>query len=214
MKRIIGAAMLVAATPAAWAQDARSSAEEPRSYLSISAGAIAGSEFGYDIPGGDVDIETGTGYGVTAAFGRRFDSRIRGEVSLSYSEQDIDVVRRRGGPVVLIYEPPGAVATWSLDLTGYYDFATVGDVRPYVGAGIGIASLDLNDRVIRDAGTAVKGRIVAGARWLTTSKTSLFLEGRYEAHLMDIDDGDSFTGADSSLFMGTLGVHAGLRLGF
>lgn len=214
MKRIIGAAMLVAATPAAWAQDARSPAEEPRSYLSLSGGAIAGGSFGYDIPGGDVKIDTGTGYGITAALGRRFDSNLRGEVSLSYSEQDIDVVRRRGGPVILIYEPPGAVTSWSLDLTGYYDFTSAGNVRPYVGAGIGIASLDLNDRVIRDAGTAVKGKVVAGARWLTSSNTSLFLEGRYEALLMDIDDGDSFTGADSNVFMGSLGVYTGLRIGF
>jgi len=214
MKRIIGAAMLIAATPAAWAQSAQSSVEEGRSYFSVSAGAIAGSDFNYDIPGGDVEAETDTGYGVTASYGYVFSPRIRAEVGLSYSEQDIDIVRRRGGPQILIFEAPGSVTTWALGANGYYDFATSGVFRPYVGAGIGVASLDINDRVLLDAGTAVNARAIAGARWMVSDKASLFLEGRYDAYLMEIDDGVGFSNADENLGMDSFSVQGGLRFGF
>lgn len=214
MKRIIGAAMLIAVTPAAWAQSVQSSVEEGRSYFSVSAGAIAGSDFNYDIPGGDVEVETGEGYGINAAYGYAFSPNVRGEVSLSYSEQDIDIVRRRGGPQILIFEDPGAVTTWTLGANGYYDFVTSGTFRPYVGAGIGVSSLDVNDRVLIDTGTAVSARAIAGARWMTSDRTSLFLEGRYDAHFMEIDEGVGFTNADSDLNLDTFSVHGGLRFGF
>ena len=133
MKRIIGVAtLLIAATPAAWAQ-AQSSAEEGRSYFSLGAGAIAGSEFDYDIPGGNVEAETGEGYGVSAAWGYVFNPNVRGELNLSYSQQDIDIVRRSGGPVILIFEEPGAVTAWTLGATAYYDFVTIGDVPALCG---------------------------------------------------------------------------------
>jgi opacity protein-like surface antigen len=214
MKRIIGVAMLVAATPAAWAQDARSLAGEAQSYFSIGAGAIGEGEFSYDIPSGDVEVETKAGYGVTVAYGHVFSPNIRGEVSLSYSDQDIDVVTRRGGPQILIYEPPGGVTTWSLGAAGYYDFATVGNLRPYVGAGIGVASLDINDRVLSEAGTAVTAQVAAGARWLMSGNMWFFAEARYDAYLMEVDEGDSFSGADTNLNMDNLGVYAGLKVGF
>lgn len=215
MKRIIGVAtLLIAATPAAWAQNAQSSVEEGRSYFSFRAGAIAGSEFDYDIPGGNVEVETETGYGVAAAWGHVFNPNVRGELSLSYSQQDIDIVRRSGGPVILIFEEPGAITAWTLGATAYYDFATTGSFRPYVGAGIGIASLDVNDRVIRDAGTAVNAKAIAGARWMLGGNTSLFTEGRYEAYVMEVEDGVGFTGADSNLVHDTFSLHAGVRVGF
>jgi outer membrane protein W len=215
MKRIIGVAtLLIAATPAAWAQ-AQSSVEEGRSYFSLSAGAIAGSEFDYDIPGGNVEAETDAGYGVAATWGYVFNPNVRGELNLSYSEQDIDIVRRSGGPVILIFEEPGAVTAWTLGATGYYDFVTTGTFRPYVGAGIGIASLDVNDRVIGDAGTAVNAKAIVGARWmLGGSSTSLFAEGRYEAYVMEVDDGVGFNDADSNLVNDAFSLHAGVRIGF
>jgi opacity protein-like surface antigen len=215
MKRIIGVAtLLIAATPAAWAQDAQSSVEEGRSYFSLSAGAIAGSEYDYDIPGGNVEAETDAGYGVSAAWGYVFDPRVRGELSLSYAEQDIDIVRRSGGPVILIFEEPGAVTAWTLGATGYYDFVTTGAFRPYVGAGIGVASLDVNDRVLTGAGTAVNAKAILGARWMLQGNSSLFTEARYEAYAMEVDDGVGFTGADSNLVTDAFSVHAGFRYGF
>jgi opacity protein-like surface antigen len=215
MKRIIGVAtLLIAATPAAWAQNAQSSVEEGRSYFSLSAGAIAGSEFDYDIPGGNVEAETDTGYGVSAAWGHVFDPHVRGELSLSYSQQDIDIVSRFGGPVILIFEEPGAVTAWTLGATGYYDFVTTGSFRPYVGAGIGIASLDVNDRVLTDSGTAVNAKAVVGARWMLEGNASIFTEARYEAYVMEVDDGVGFTGADSNLVADAFSIHAGLRYGF
>jgi opacity protein-like surface antigen len=214
MKRIIGVAtLLIAATPAAWAQ-AQSSVEEGRSYFSLSAGAIAGSEFDYDIPGGNVEAETDAGYGVAATWGYVFNPNVRGELNLSYSEQDIDIVRRSGGPVILIFEEPGAVTAWTLGATGYYDFVTTGTFRPYVGAGIGIASLDVNDRVIGDAGTAVNAKAIVGARWMLGGHTSLFTEGRYEAYVMEVDDGVGFNDADSNLVNDAFSLHAGVRIGF
>lgn len=215
MKRIIGVAtLLIAATPAAWAQDARSSVEEGRSYFSFSAGAIAGSEFDYDIPGGNVEAETDAGYGVSIAWGQVFDPHVRGELNLSYSDQEIDIVRRSGGPVILIFEEPGAVTAWTLGATGYYDFVTTGSFRPYVGAGIGVTSLDVNDRVLTGAAAAVNAKAIVGARWMLGGNTSLFTEGRYEAYVMEVDDGAGFASANSNLVVDAFSIHAGFRYGF
>jgi opacity protein-like surface antigen len=214
MKTIIGVAMLVAATPAAMAQTSPGVRDSDTSYASLSVGATAGSDIDYSFATGDATVQLDEGFAITDAYGRRFGGHWRGEASLAWSDAGIDRVTRRGGPTILIYEPPGSVTTWSLTGAVYYDFATEGAFRPYVGAGIGAASLDINDRIIREAGTALNLRAVAGANWAVSDRAWLFAEARYYAYLRDADADDTLVGAVDDLDVGQFGIHAGVRFGF
>ncbi len=208
MKKIIGAAILIAAAPGAWAQSGESGP-----YWSLSAGVAGADDFDYDIPGGDVEVETEAGYGVSAAWGYRFSPNFRAEATLGWNKAEIDIVRRAGGPQILIYEDPGSVESYSLGANAYWDFVSSGPIRPYVGAGFGIGSMDVNDRVQTDAGTAWRWQAMAGADFELSRNSSWFVEGRYEAWSMEVENGIGFNDAGSDLNTETLGVYAGIRFG-
>lgn len=221
MKTMIGAAAFVAVIPFVWAQDASAQTAharaatdgEGKTYFSLSGGAVGPTEFEYDLDNGDVKVETDSGFAITAAVGRQFSPHLRGEVTLSYMEADIDVVTRRGGPVILIYEPPGGVQAYSVGVNAYYDFATSGVVRPYVGGGIGLASLDINDRVIVESGLAAKLQGVGGVRFVTSPNVSFFIEGRADVYATSVETiGGS--GDDEPLGIGQVGVYGGVKLAF
>ncbi len=219
MKTSIRAAAVAAALPmlcvgAAAAQTATATSKDGRHYLSLSVGAVAPTEFEYDITGGDVKVETDTGLGATLAYGYAFNPHLRGEINASYFEADIDNVRRRGGPVILIYEPPGNVLAYTLGANAYYDFRTSGAVRPYVGGGLGITSLDVNDRVIREAGAAVRAEAVGGVRFMMGEGSSGFIEARYDAYLTNVESSSLYGSDDEPLAIGTIGAYAGFKLAF
>ena len=210
MKMIIGAAIFFAAIPSAWAQ---SGSGESGPYWSLGAGMTGEDDFDYDIPGGDVEVETDAGYGVSAAYGYRFSPNFRAEANLNWNKAEIDIVRRAGGPQILIYEDPGSVESYTLGANVYWDFLTSGPIRPYVGAGLGFGSMDINDRVMLDAGTAWRWQAVAGAEFALTDDASVFVEGRYDAWSMEVEDGIGFNDAGSDLNAETLGVYAGIKFG-
>jgi hypothetical protein len=209
MNRIFGAALL-----AAVAQTCLAAAHaQTGSYSSWSAGNLSGMDLEYDISGGDVEIEAGDGGILTYARGWA-TSNFRAEASLSYSEQNIDVVRRRAGPVIQVFNPPGDVQIWTLASTAYFDFSKSGLIRPYVGFGLGIASVDLNDRIESEAGLAVNARAAAGVRIPLSGQTSLFAELRHDAYLKDIDDGFGFDGNESVLTLGQTSGQLGIKSDF
>lgn len=210
MKMVIGAAILFAAIPSAWAQTG-SSKSGP--YLSLGAGFAGENDFNYDIPGGEVEVETDAGYGVSAAYGYRFTPSFRVEVNLNWSKAEIDLVRRAGGPQILIFEDPGSVESSTLGANAYWDLLTSGPIRPYLAAGVGIGSLEVNDRVMLDAGTAWRWQAVAGADFAISDYASVFVEGRFDAWSMEVEDGVGFTGAGGDLNMETAGIYAGIRIG-
>lgn len=208
MKRMIYAAMFFAAVPSAWAQTGTG-----ETYWSIGAGVTGDSDIDYDFPGGNVEAETKAGFGLTAAIGTHFSPNFRGEASLSFNKAEIDVVRRFGGPQILIYEEPGDVTSYMLGGNVYWDFAPGAMVRPYVGAGAALGVVDVNDRVINEAAFGWKLQAMAGVDIPLSGRSSAFLEGRYEATSREIGDGLGFTDADDTLTSDSVGVYAGLRFG-
>lgn len=126
MKRMIGAAILVAAMQAALAtasadedkrgrdRDRDRDRDERGSHVFVGGGSIEDRGIEYDIPGGEVEIEADQGDVWTIGWGRRIGSRIRSETTFTYSEQDILSVRRTDGPVIQVYTPPGDIQVFSL----------------------------------------------------------------------------------------------------
>ena len=84
-------------------------------------------------------FDSGLAYGVT--FGRSMDNfRLEGELS----RRDSDVDKHSLGGASLD-GATGEASVTSLMANVYYDFATSGRVKPYVGAGLGLASVDLSN---------------------------------------------------------------------
>lgn len=210
MKRVICAATLVAASPAAFAQ---TGSGETGAYWSLGAGITGDSEFDYDFPGGNVEGDAKAGVALSAVYGIHVSPNLRTEIGVSWSKAEIDIVRRFGGPQILIYEDPGDIVSYMLDASVYWDFATSGPVRPYVGAGIGLGMIDVNDRVISESAFGWKWQATAGVDIPVASNSSLFVEGRYEVLTREIGDGLGFTGASDDFESETVGIYAGMRFG-
>jgi opacity protein-like surface antigen len=225
MKRMIGAAMFVAAMQSIMAtasadDDDRRGRDRDRdrsgrqNYFFAGGGSIGDHRIEYDIPGGEAEIQTENGDVWTAGFGHQYNGRLRSETTLTYYEQPIRSVRRTDGPVIQIYTPPGNVQVFTLAWMNYTDFNRYGTFRPYFGFGLGLSNVDLNDRVESGAGIALSGRAALGVRFMVSDNAALYAEARYDAHLKDIDDGFGFSGNNSLLYLGGQFAVAGLKLGF
>lgn len=210
MKRMIIAATLVAAAPSAFAQ---TGSGETGSYWSFSAGITGENDYDYDFPGGNVEGEAKAGLSVSAAYGIHISPNLRTEFGLSYGKAEIEVVRRYGGPQILIYEEPGDIVSYMLDANVYWDFATSGPMRPYIGAGIGLGMIDVNDRVISESEFGWKWRAIAGVDMPVSYNSSVFVEGRYESMSREVGDGLGFTDADDDFSSDNVGLYAGMRFG-
>ena len=207
MKTIIGVAMLIAAIPSAWAQ----SGSGEQGYWSLSAGVTGESDFDYDFTGGNVEADTKAGFGFSAALGTHFSPNLRGEAVFTWNQAEIDVVRRFGGPQILIFVEPGDVTSYTLGGNVYWDFATSGPFRPYIGAGAALGVMDVGDRVIADSSFAWKLQAMAGVDIPLTDFGTLFVEGRYESISREVGDGLGFTDAGDTLSADMVGLYAGLK---
>jgi opacity protein-like surface antigen len=217
MKRTIGAAMFMAAVQSVLATASADPDDHDRDrhrdrhggrqeYFFVGGGSIGDHRIKYDIPGGQAQIQTENGDTWTAGWGHQYGGRMRSETTLTFSEQPIRSVRRTDGPIIQVYTPPGNVQVFSLTWMNYTDFNRDGTFRPYLGLGLGLSNVDLNDRIDSGAGLAISGRAAAGVRFMISDNTSLYAEARYDAHLKDV--------GDNTLYLGGQSAVAGVKFGF
>ena len=91
------------------------------------------------------DAQYGNSPAFSAAVGRRMSENVRLEFEVGYSPVDVEGMtdlRVDGRLVDLPYGLTGESDVWTLTLAAAYDIPTQGLVRPYVGAGVGIARHD------------------------------------------------------------------------
>jgi len=187
------------------------------------------------------ETEFETGYAVSAAIGRRFGERIRGELEIAYQSNDIDThsdVSAAGialdgedaavlitgasnlGVSVgdLVDDGSGSVDTAFLMANAYYDFDEVGGFQPYVGAGVGAGFVNVEYSpsgvgIVDDEDTVLAYQAIAGAAYRISDRFTVFGQYRYRA-TEDVE-------TDVDLFDATLDVEnrasvfeAGLRVSF
>ena len=93
------------------------------------------------------DAQYGGSPAFAAAVGTHVMENVRVELEVGYSPVDIEGMtnlRVDGRVIDLPYGLTGESDVWTVTLGASYDFPTAGPVRPYVGAGIGIAHHDTN----------------------------------------------------------------------
>jgi len=152
---------------------------EGTNYFSAWGGYNALDDSDIETPGGDLTSDFDDGFGVGAAYGRWFDTQRhwRGEVELSYRENDTDDVSGIGSD--------GEFNIFTGMVNGYYDFTPDARFSPYVGVGVGFADVEA-DRVALPGGGRIDDddnvfayQAMLGASYELTSSVDFFGEVRY-----------------------------------
>jgi opacity protein-like surface antigen len=217
MRLFISAAVAALAfAGAASAQDAKPAAAKAPSkgqYVSIAGGYIGKSDYDYSFAGGSVDGKAEAGAQVAIAWGASLDNNWRVELAGGYRNQDIASTIRSPG-FVWNFEGDKAQIL-SADINAYYDLPVSGPVKPYVGAGIGAASIKLDDGVIDDTGSALTLQAIAGASVAVSPSVSLFAEARYQrVGPIRVETTSSQGDRKSKFDLSSGGALVGVRFGF
>lgn len=163
------------------------SAAATLSFLNDTAGTIANAP----VPGSTVRIENPlkAGYGLQAALGRSFGPiRLEGEVGYSRNKQD---------RYVSIVPPTGSIHADVKDdalrwmVNGYYDFSLMG-VQSYLGAGLGVARIDIDffaprapfsaeapRQLIKDSDSRFSYQLMGGIAFPLSDDVALTLQYRW-----------------------------------
>jgi opacity protein-like surface antigen len=172
-----GAAVAQTAGPAP--APAAAAAPATTQYISVSGGFIGKTDYDYGFAGGykaDSDVDAGAQGAI--AWGSTVGGAWRAEIALGYRSQKNDTVVTQNGAKLGVTD--GKIKTLSVDINGYYDFPVAGPVKPYLGAGVGVAQISFNDDLIDDKGDALTLQAIAGASFAVSPTISLFAEGRYQ----------------------------------
>jgi opacity protein-like surface antigen len=132
------------------------------------------------------DTEFGTGFAISGQLGVKLDNGLRGEVEVSYTDTGVETHRNlaAGGAVIdgvdvavltrgapdaanptvgqVIASGEGSVSTFGVFLNGFYDIDAGGGFEPYLGAGIGYQSVDVN---YMPSGVGVADAAEGGFAW-------------------------------------------------
>ncbi len=176
-------------------------------------------DFSFDVAPGTIDSEfdSGSGFGVT--LGRDF-GQVRGELEYTMRSNDIESHSLNGSPT--LPGSKGEVQTDALMINAYYDFPASGTISPYIGAGIGMASVDVENfgvtpipNVLNDSDDQLAYQLMAGVSANVSDGWQLFAEYRYFA-TDDIDVTTSAVtgGVDNSIGYETNNFLVGARFMF
>jgi opacity protein-like surface antigen len=189
-------------------------------YISVSGGLIGKTDYDYSFANGyamNADVDSGAQGAV--AWGSTLAGNWRAEIALGYRSQKVDgqLTVPAGGPLHAgVYPTDGdKMTTFSVDLNGYYDFPVSGPVKPYLGAGVGVAQVKIDDGVLDDKGDALTLQGIAGASFAVSPRVSLFAEGRLQyTGRIKIKTTSSFGEHKETLNMTGGGALVGARFAF
>lgn len=152
-------------------------------YASVQAGATWLEDADNTAFGDTVESSYDMGFNVGAAGGYDFGpARVEGEVA--YRQNDVDKLRVPGFGTA---SGDGDVSALSLMANGFWDIETGSSVTPYLGAGIGVAQVSMNDvgaageRLADDDDTVFAYQLAAGAAFELAPALALDLGYRFFA---------------------------------
>jgi opacity protein-like surface antigen len=187
-------------------------------YLSLSAGYVGETDYEYTVgsfPTARVEAEFDSGYALNGALGARYGANVRGEIAVGYRDQEGQSAALFANGLSLPANPEAKLSVLTLDFNGFYDLPVSGPVRPYVGAGVGIAQFSLEDVVIDDQSSALNLQAMAGVSAQVSPRTNLFAEARYQRlGTIELETQLGASSGSDEISIDNLGVFAGVRFGF
>jgi opacity protein-like surface antigen len=156
----------------------------------------------------DFDIENDTGWTAGAAVGYGFDFGLRAEAELAYRMNDHD----EGSTLGTGFGVDGDTSALSFMGNLWYDLPVAWPVRPYVGAGAGVARIDVNDmeafagEIADDSDLVFAYQLGAGIGYQLSPSVGLTAEYRYFATddpgIEAFDDSADYEYASHSVLIG------------
>ena len=191
-------------------------------YVGARIGAAFADDSRFGVLGTTVSNQYNTGYNLSAALGYTFDAAglmsFRAEGELGYKSLEIDSHNVTGLGVFSGGNATGDTSSFYGLANGYVDFNT-GALTPFVGAGIGYASLDFDGHGVTSTGTVMNSsgdglawQVGAGLAYDLTESLKVDLSYRY----MNIEDVDltATDGTTSSVDFSDHLVSLGIRQAF
>jgi opacity protein-like surface antigen len=162
-------------------------APEPKSYVSLSVGAISGSDYSYTVEGlFPVEGEIGDGYIIEAAYGMQLGGNWRGEVAFSWRDHNNADTSWQFGTNLT---GPG-MSAYTLDAIAYRDIPINSRANFYLGAGLGVANASIDDGVVTDStGFGVQIQGIAGVEARLNGNLKVFAEARVRTMHPEIEGG-------------------------
>jgi len=181
-------------------------------YFSVFGGGTYLEDSTLEVVGSDVmELEFDTGWNVGGAIGHDYGN-FRAELELAYRENELDTVTIFPNPFIGppgVYVWDGTVSTLTYMVNVFYDFENNSSLTPYIGAGIGGATINYEDNILDidedDTVFAYKG--VAGVALNLAPNLDLLVDYSYLA----TTDPD-FDGVDAEY--ATHSVSGGIRFRF
>lgn len=134
-------------------------------------------------PGLVMDMESDSGLALGVAVGYGFASNVRIEGEVAYQENDLEKVSLFG----LDADLTGYTSSLALLLNGYYDFKNASPFTPFIGGGLGMAKVEIND--LNFPGSGVSGvddddtvfayQFGAGVAYAVNEQVSIDVKYRY-----------------------------------
>lgn len=187
--------------------------------IPFGAPIAAGTPYGWE-------TEFDSGWAISGEVGLMYDSGLRSGIELTYSTADVDTHKnvnvagtvidgvdaavltgssRQLGATVgqVVADGQGAISSTGIFLNIYYDFIGLGSLYPYLGAGVGLMSVDVEYNpsgvnIIDQSETKLGFQLKAGATWRCTETIDLYTEYAFRMS----DDVE----VDNSLFPGKLDI--------
>ena len=195
-RRLIGLGMLaapVAATGAAQAQtppapEAVSDARDRGCISRSLSGRISDSDYSYTVEEiFPVEADVGDGYVIDAAFGMQLGGTGAERSALTWQDRDNANAAWQFGT-----ETGPGMSAYTLDAIGFYDIPINSRANFYVGAGVGIGSVTIDDGVIADStGTGLHLQAIAGVEAHLSGNLAVFVEGRLRSLRPSVEAGQA-----------------------
>lgn len=191
-------------------------------YFSIQGGAtwVQDADFDYDLPSpfsisGESEFDTGFNIGLAGGYDYGL-ARLEAEVA--YRENDFDKLKANisgfGSPLDGTFEGSvdGEINSLSFMVNGFLDFENETSVTPYLGAGLGVANVEVKgDDFDDDDDTVFAYQFAAGLAFAVSPYLSLDLGYRYFA-TEDPEFDDDVVGASYDNEYQTHNASLGLRM--
>ena len=168
-------------------------------YVSINGGAVFApdSDFSLDDVSDNMEFSHDTGYMVNLALGHTYKQGGRVEAEFFYRANDLEELSISGAGSVAA---DGKVTAWGALVNGYYDLETGMAVKPFVGAGVGYANVDLDWDGESDNDGVLAYQLMAGCGFAVNEQITIDLQYRYFATddpEFSFGEGDLEVGADA-----------------
>jgi opacity protein-like surface antigen len=211
--------IVAAATSAVIAPLASAGAASAQTYVSAAFGGNSSVDLSYNRSDGNgptsgvspsrTEADDGSHLGL--ALGRQFGSW-RGEIAFNFDEWDsAESFLPTFGPT----SGTGLIIQ-SVDAMGYFDFDSISQVTPYVGAGVGFASVKFDDGTVNDSDNSFHVLAAAGLSIPFSSSLTGFAEVRLQTATAPLMPIPPFAPPviDSEVDVEATGFRAGLRWSF